>query len=346
MVRRSFDLGTSVTRWIPLALAVLVAAASGLMTAIASEPFYAWTGAIAVLVLILVDLHVRTHRANIVSGSRVDAQLSELDAHLAEVVTAIEGLIEFSRSDAAKDPWDATSVERVLRRLGSDPRGIEERLHRSTAADVSALLALHSLVTNSIEIPPPGGWAATPETLLALVSAVRALPVGATVVECGSGTSTVWLGIVAQLRGGDVTIISLEHEESFAAQTRAALSRAGMLAFADVRLAPLEQYLVGDTQYEWYSPEAYALIDSIDVLFVDGPPGKTGPTARFPAYPLLRDRLTDGATVILDDTNRSDERKILDRWQQLDGEGRLGLERELDRSSVLRFSRQADVHPG
>jgi hypothetical protein len=36
--------------------------------------------------------------------------------------------------------------------------------------------------------------------------------------------------------------------------------------------------------------------------------------ARFPALPLLRERLSDRAVVVLDDLIRSDEQEIVSRW--------------------------------
>jgi hypothetical protein len=45
-------------------------------------------------------------------------------------------------------------------------------------------------------------------------------------------------------------------------------------------------------------------ITGVDLLFVDGPVGDTSPQARYPALPVLADRLTDDTLVLLDDSNR------------------------------------------
>ncbi|MGH9270032.1 MAG: class I SAM-dependent methyltransferase, partial [Ilumatobacteraceae bacterium] len=37
--------------------------------------------------------------------------------------------------------------------------------------------------------------------------------------------------------------------------------------------------------------------------------------ARYPALPALRDRLLPGATVVLDDIERSGEQEVLRRWE-------------------------------
>lgn len=57
----------------------------------------------------------------------------------------------------------------------------------------------------------------------------------------------------------------------------------------------------------------------VDVLIVDGPPGLTGDWARYPAYPLLREKLRPGAIVLIDDAQRTDERSIVEAWLELGG---------------------------
>src|SRR6185295_577572 len=55
-------------------------------------------------------------------------------------------------------------------------------------------------------------------------------------------------------------------------------------------------------------------IEPIDLLVVDGPPGDVGDLARYPALPLLHERLSDNAVILLDDASRRDMRLILDLW--------------------------------
>ena len=57
--------------------------------------------------------------------------------------------------------------------------------------------------------------------------------------------------------------------------------------------------------------------DVIDLLVVDGPPAfAVGfAHARYPALPVLRDRLAPGATVVLDDVERPGEQEVLRRWE-------------------------------
>jgi hypothetical protein len=48
------------------------------------------------------------------------------------------------------------------------------------------------------------------------------------------------------------------------------------------------------------------------MLVIDGPPRATRKLARYPAGPVLFPLLADNATVFLDDTDREDEKTILE----------------------------------
>jgi predicted O-methyltransferase YrrM len=50
----------------------------------------------------------------------------------------------------------------------------------------------------------------------------------------------------------------------------------------------------------------------IDLLVIDGPPSSTNPDARYPALEHLVPLLSPRATVILDDVDREEERKLAD----------------------------------
>lgn len=120
------------------------------------------------------------------------------------------------------------------------------------------------------------------------------------IVECGYGTSTiVIIQYLKQL--GSCRLLSLEHEKEFAAvTTRQSLKEAGLNDLATVPEAPLRTWKVSGTEFLWYDidPEAF-LQQPIDLLIIDGPPGKTGALAHYPAVPLLKKRLHPGSIVIL-----------------------------------------------
>lgn len=142
---------------------------------------------------------------------------------------------------------------------------------------------------------------------------------GATqIVEVGSGYSTLLVARRLTDRGrGHVT--SLDHLEEFADRTRGWLRDRGTDERATVVHAPIVDHEIGGETYPWYDLEAAAehLPDRIDLLVVDGPPGELGRRARWPAVPLLLDRLAPDASVLLDDGDRADETRIAYSWRDL-----------------------------
>jgi hypothetical protein len=64
----------------------------------------------------------------------------------------------------------------------------------------------------------------------------------------------------------------------------------------------------------WYDLKGLSALDPIDLLVVDGPPFFVGALARYPALPLLWDRLAQDVTILLDDADRPDEREVVRRW--------------------------------
>jgi hypothetical protein len=84
--------------------------------------------------------------------------------------------------------------------------------------------------------------------------------------------------------------------------------------YVEVVHAPLVDVDVAGETFRWYDLSKLEGLTDLDIVFVDGPPGTTGPLARYPALPLLRDRCAPGARFILDDAARPDERAIVQRW--------------------------------
>lgn len=180
-------------------------------------------------------------------------------------------------------------------------RGTAEREFRQ----IEALISLNSTMSLPYPLAVTRGWASSPDLLLTLYRAVSEKQ-PKVILECGSGTSTVVLAHAAARYGGRV--ISLDHEEKYAAATREELRRQGLTA--DVRTTPLVR--VNDML--WYDTAVISDINGIELLFVDGPPSDTGNLARYPALPLLWDRCADSLTILLDDTIRPDEKEVSQRW--------------------------------
>ncbi len=177
---------------------------------------------------------------------------------------------------------------------------------------LQALDQLKGLISPGLVLPRLRGWAASPDFLLLIAQYARAHEPD-TVVECSSGASTVVLADCMR-QNGKGHVYSLEHDPEYAAKTTARLKEAGLDAWATVLDAPLEAATSAGGQ-PWYSLSA--LPDEaapIDLLVIDGPPQQISEQARYPAIPMLADRLSADCAVFLDDAERPDERKIVQRW--------------------------------
>lgn len=156
-------------------------------------------------------------------------------------------------------------------------------------------------------------WSLLPEALDLILEAVRAGR--RTIVECGSGASTVRIALaLAEREEGHIW--SLEHDPHWAANTRALLEAEGVAGRAEVIEAPLRPHGLGPG--DWYDRAALGRLPrQVDLLLVDGPPGHLAPDGqmRHPALPLLSSRLAEGAMVVLDDVDREGERRVLERWR-------------------------------
>lgn len=184
---------------------------------------------------------------------------------------------------------------------------------KHTFRQLEALQNLNALLPTSEVLPATRTWAASPDLLLVLVDLViTERP--SLVVECGSGASTLWLGLAMRRFGIDGRIIALDHDPVFAARTRNLLARHDVGDLAEVRDAPLESFSLDGEAYSWYSRRAWEDLAGIDLLFVDGPPAATGHRARYPALPLLRESLSPAATLVLDDLIVPDMQDVLRLW--------------------------------
>lgn len=159
---------------------------------------------------------------------------------------------------------------------------------------------------------PTEWWPADPRLLLEIARAVRSQR-PALIVDIGSGSTTlVAAACCKRFKSGRV--IAFDHEAEYAEATRRSIAEHGLQDYATVIHAPLTGVEFPGGRGQWYDPAAFAAVTRpIDLLIVDGPPGSTGPQARYPVAPFLFDRLAGDARIFLDDTHRQDEQQILAR---------------------------------
>lgn len=148
-------------------------------------------------------------------------------------------------------------------------------------------------------------WSALDEYLKACIS--HAYDSKGAVLECGSGLSTLLVGVVAQHQGQQHWV--LEHTPQWAVKVEAALKKY-QIKSVKICVNKLKDYV----EYDWYETTPDMLEQSFDLVLCDGPPGTTK-GGRYGLVPQMKLQLNPNAVILLDDAGREDELKIANRWK-------------------------------
>ncbi len=147
------------------------------------------------------------------------------------------------------------------------------------------------------------GWSAFPEYLIACLE--QALVGKGAILECGSGLTTILLGVVAEKTG--VSVWTLEHNPQWGAKVQDTL-RKYSIGSVHASIRPLKSY--GD--FNWYEPPLTDM-PMFSLVVCDGPPADTK-GGRIGMLPVMRSKLSAQAVIMLDDAVREHERSIAQGW--------------------------------
>lgn len=160
-------------------------------------------------------------------------------------------------------------------------------------------------------IPFTTNWSASPDFLKIVCNHIlESKP--AFILECSSGTSTLIAASACKMNDKG-KVVSLEHEEKYSEISQNHISRYDLGDFSQVIYAPLKEYEIHQNTYKWYDTSEIP-DNSIDLLIIDGPPGYLQKNSRYPALPLLFDKLSNHCVVLLDDAARADEHETVQAW--------------------------------
>jgi len=148
------------------------------------------------------------------------------------------------------------------------------------------------------------GWDAKLDYLEEILR--RALATEGPVLECGSGLTTVLLGLVAGRRG--VETWALEHHEGW---HRRVSKTIGDYKVPGVHhcYSPLRDY----GEFNWYDPPLAEMPREFSLVICDGPPDLAH-GGRYGLLPVLGDRLKSGTVILFDDAREPGQPEVLQRW--------------------------------
>jgi hypothetical protein len=212
---------------------------------------------------------------------------------------------DFNRSPAVPGVLKMISPAVIRRQLRSThKRYIFRRAIGEFVRDPAALAdCSSSLIADFIYGWDNTGWSAFPEFLSACVH--HALATNGSILECGSGLTTVLLGLIAQQRKR--TVWSLEDSQNWGDRVERVLKR-NDIDCVHISTRPLKDF----GEFSWYDPPLENMPE-FSLVVCDGPPSKT-PGGRYGLLPVMRKRLSSGAIILLDDAARKDERDVAARW--------------------------------
>jgi hypothetical protein len=126
------------------------------------------------------------------------------------------------------------------------------------------------------------------------------------ILECGSGLTTLLMGAIASRRG--IQLHSLEHNPDWYARVTAAVEGFG-LTNVTVHLAPLKDF----GSFDWYDVPLDHLPNDFSLVVCDGPPGVTR-GGRSGMLPTMRGKMAKDFSILIDDTNRDGEGQLAQQW--------------------------------
>jgi hypothetical protein len=220
---------------------------------------------------------------------------------------------------------------------------IQNEMKKGFANSVKQLESFVSLQNYLIAGQQPlnfHGWPISPDIALFLIQKIEQNYYDL-IIEFGSGTSTALIASILKKRAVNKSkqtkLITFEHNKKYYEQTLQNLNAQSLGDYVDLIHAPLIDYAHQEETFLYYSCEQkftelkteLSNTQQTILVLIDGPPGATGPLARFPALPHLLSEFSDQKLhLVLDDYDRAEEKAIAQKWEQILGERGIDFQSE------------------
>jgi len=208
-----------------------------------------------------------------------------------------------------KHPFILKIVDRVTIGIPTQIQRLRGRPYLAAAVRRIAALPEAEPPTHEMLVALRRSWGNpgySPSMDLLTATARLALETEGPILECGSGLTTLLLGLLTRRRS--IPVWSLEHHPKWYGRVRS-VTRRHRLANVTVCHTPLIDY----GPFEWYALPETPLPDDFRLVICDGPPGLTR-GGRYGLMPVMRPRLAEDCIILLDDSHRRREREALEAW--------------------------------
>jgi|GEM_PF-1441679 len=241
-----------------------------------------------------------------------------------------------SKLEGQDKQFDAVLLGQKMRhdQAVSDSKNLLNRLSfglSNAVTQVEAFVGLQNYFSDSSLPLSFHGWPISSDIAVLLLSKLEKNQYDL-VIEFGSGTSTVLFAKALKKLSSEGTskqntkqsrVVTFEHLEKYRDKTLSELQREEVDDCVELVHAPLVDQSVTGSSYKYYSCNDH--LEEISkrlgagkkiMVLVDGPPGVTGPHARYPAVPLLLEHLgAHQLDIFLDDYARKEEKEVAAKWR-------------------------------
>jgi len=209
-----------------------------------------------------------------------------------------------------------------MKRLINYPRVAARKTKRSLfrSEDIYSLNSFQSLLINYPYLPM-SIFALRPLGIALILNEIM-INNRQSILEFGSGISTILIARLLKRNQLSTQVVSVEHDVNWCRLIQAQLKSEEAPNSVQIIHAPLLPCDISwDNKLEWFNQQILKdyLIDDFDMIIIDGPPAcnENLQFSRYPALPFIWDKLKPEFVVILDDANRYGERKIIAQWEKL-----------------------------
>lgn len=221
----------------------------------------------------------------------------------------------------------------------------QDLLNRN-AEDKLAMIQLLKMFSQEMFFPLTK-WSLSPKEILHVCNDIM-INKRKMIVEFGGGFSTICIAQLIKIKNLDATLYCVEDNQSWVIELQKFISENNLSNNVKIIFAPLlniPSEFAKENQQTWYDIKVLNRtlneINSVDLILVDGPFGKSTPFARFSAVPYLKNKLAENYSIYIDDTYREEESKIVKHWEQLLNEKAI----DFKRYSVIQTAESFDVTP-
>lgn len=201
------------------------------------------------------------------------------------------------------------------------------------------LSTLSPLITNWTYLPFTD-WAAGPEYYAHICNDIL-INRKRSIVEVGTGISTILLARLIKKNNINAKIMSIDHNAEWQSVVEKNLEADGIRDVVEFICSPVVQI----NNHFWYDTSRmnFAKDFFVDTLIVDGPIGGMAPRARYGAVPYFQKFLSQNCyTIYLHDTDREDELNISSEWSTLLKDSQVEYH---NRYAIWKFNTNFDFSP-